>query len=722
MIPRIIARSSGRARPVSRLAGAVIAVIALVGSLVVANPAIAAVPVAQNAQPASQIVDTGIVKAAPVVGFNAENIISDALFYDNAAMTAAEIQAFLDARIGTCNNGKCLNVLNAGISSRGEVRSQSTGNLICSAIQGGTMKVSELIYRVQVACGISAKVILVTLQKEQGLTTSKAPSDWNLSAAMGASCPDTAPCDPAFAGVGPQILKGTQQLMTYKAARFGKQPGVNFIGYSPNASCGGTNLNIQNYATAALYTYTPYQPNGAALAAGFGLGDACSAYGNRNFYNYYTQWFGSTEGRSTIDDPIGNLEILSVGPGTFRVAGWTIDPNAPAVSTQVHVYVGTTGTPIVANGARSDVAAAYPGAGAAHGFDVQIPATGETPVNVCVYAINLGAGDHTKLGCKTLDAMTGVPVGQIDSLVIVPGGVAVTGWAIDPDTSSPIEVHFYFDGYGVPVRADGARPDLVPHYPSYGANHGFSGTIRVTPGTYTLCAYAVNVGGGSTTTLNCRPVMIPGPPDTGRTPVGRLDSFVVSGNSLAVSGWVLDPDVVSPIQVHAYVRGTGIALMADALRGDIGNAYPGYGSNHGFATTLTLPAGTSDVCLYGINASGPHLQLGCRSVTVKPPASPVGRFDALTAVPGGAAFAGWALDPDTADSISIDVYVDGVKTTYTAGRQRADVGQVYPSNGAAHGFDETVMLPPGAHRICIWALDSDNGVNISLGCRDVNVG
>ncbi|MCT9002787.1 hypothetical protein [Microbacterium memoriense] len=312
MIPRIIARSSGRARPVSRLAGTVIAVIALVGSLAIATPAAAAVAVEQNAQQASQIVDAGIVKAAPVVGFNAENIISDALFYDNTAMTAAEIQAFLDARIGTCNNGKCLNVLNAGISSRGEVRSQSTGNLICSAIQGGTMKVSELIYRVQVACGISAKVILVTLQKEQGLTTSKAPSDWNLSAAMGASCPDTAPCDPAFAGVGPQILKGTQQLMTYKAANFAKQPGRNYVAYSPNASCGGTTLNIQNYATAALYNYTPYQPNGAALAAGFGLGDGCSAYGNRNFYNYYTQWFG---GVTIVDGG-----VYSVGPDIFLVA------------------------------------------------------------------------------------------------------------------------------------------------------------------------------------------------------------------------------------------------------------------------------------------------------------------------------------------------------------------------------------------------------------------
>src|SRR5699024_261440 len=40
----------------------------------------------------------------------------------------------------------------------------------------------------------------------------------------------------------------------------------------------------------------PYQPNRAALNAGYGTGDGCSAYGNRNFYNYFTDWFGSTQG------------------------------------------------------------------------------------------------------------------------------------------------------------------------------------------------------------------------------------------------------------------------------------------------------------------------------------------------------------------------------------------------------------------------------------------
>jgi hypothetical protein len=32
----------------------------------------------------------------------------------------------------------------------------------------------------------------------------------------------------------------------------------------------------------------------AAINAGYGSGDGCSAYGNRNFWLYYTDWFGST--------------------------------------------------------------------------------------------------------------------------------------------------------------------------------------------------------------------------------------------------------------------------------------------------------------------------------------------------------------------------------------------------------------------------------------------
>ena len=250
--------------------------------------------------------------AATASDFNAGDIISDSLFYDASAMTSAQIQDFLDKKIGTCSSSDCINILRTSISSRSARVSDSTGNVVCKAFTGGTnLRVSEVIYRAQVACGISAKVILATLQKEQGLVTSKNPSDYNLNYAMGQACPDTAPCDPAFKGIGVQILAGATQLKTYKAAKFGRQPGTHNIQYSPTSSCGTKSVTIKNYGTAALYNYTPYTPNAAALSNLYGSGNSCSSYGNRNFWRDYTDWFGSTHSNSvTTIDKVSHLVAL----------------------------------------------------------------------------------------------------------------------------------------------------------------------------------------------------------------------------------------------------------------------------------------------------------------------------------------------------------------------------------------------------------------------------
>ena len=314
------ARRSMLSRPHESGAPSVIrAVVALVAAAIL----VVSGTVSATAAP----VGAGIQPKTAVAGFSAANIMSDATFYDGKAMTAAEIQSFLDKRIsGPCRNGKCLNVTKTGISSKPAVTSQKTGNLVCSAFAGGTLSVAEIIYRTQVACGISAKVILVMLQKEQGLVTSTAPSDWNLRAAMGAYCPDTAPCDPSFAGVGPQIYAGVKQLKMYKAGNFAMQPGSNYITYHPDTSrgCGGSTVNVANYATAALYNYTPYQPNAAAIRAGYGEGDRCSSYGNRNFYSYYTDWFGSTQGGgapavAACAQPLASQ--VKVAAGSYVVSG-----------------------------------------------------------------------------------------------------------------------------------------------------------------------------------------------------------------------------------------------------------------------------------------------------------------------------------------------------------------------------------------------------------------
>ncbi len=212
-------------------------------------------------------------------------------------MSESDIQVFLDSKIGACQNGLCLNVL------RQDTYSIPQDRTICSEYVGASNElVSRIIYKVQAACKISAKVLLVTLQKEMGLITSKAPSQWSLNHAMGYACPDTAPCNSDKAGFFNQLYSAAWQFKRYSTPTpWGNfQPGIRAIAYSPNSSCGSSQVNILNNATAALYNYTPYQPNAAALANLSGTGDSCSSYGNRNFWVFYTSWF-SSQGSQAID-------------------------------------------------------------------------------------------------------------------------------------------------------------------------------------------------------------------------------------------------------------------------------------------------------------------------------------------------------------------------------------------------------------------------------------
>lgn len=233
-------------------------------------------------------------ESVDLTGFDPGTLISDEDFYDADAMTADDIQRFLDEQVGRCANDSCLARLRMPVESRGPVISEATGETVCEGFDGGDLTAAEIIDRVQRACGISAKVLLVTLQKEQSLISgrvARAPGAEELGAAMGARCPDDAPCDPGAAGFADQVAQGATDLKSYSASDFMRQPGTHYIAYSPDPACGGTDVTITNEATAALYNYTPYQPNPAALAARWGTGDGCSAYGNRNFALYWALWF-----------------------------------------------------------------------------------------------------------------------------------------------------------------------------------------------------------------------------------------------------------------------------------------------------------------------------------------------------------------------------------------------------------------------------------------------
>ncbi|MBH0129629.1 cell wall-binding repeat-containing protein [Salinibacterium sp. NK8237] len=285
------------------------------------------------------VLATGVVVSGPTLSasaisgsdFDPGNIISDEQFYDGSAMTESEIQAFLNANSGA------LKTLRQDVETRAKETSQTTGNLICEEIKGGSnLLASTIIYRAQVACGISAKVILVTLQKEQGLITNSNPSSWNINNALGYGCPDDTGCSEEAQGFGFQVFTGTRQFKAYKAANFAKQPGTFSIAYYPGSNtCGSKTVKISNYATAALYNYTPYVPNAAALANLGGVGDKCSSYGNRNFWYYYYSWFGNPT------DVTPDVSVSRVSGGDRFVVSAALSAKAYPDSGIDRVYVAT---------------------------------------------------------------------------------------------------------------------------------------------------------------------------------------------------------------------------------------------------------------------------------------------------------------------------------------------------------------------------------------------
>ncbi|MFE1645664.1 hypothetical protein ACFM35_08825 [Microbacterium sp. P01] len=257
-------------------------------------------------------VATDIVKTADLSKFQAGNIISDAVFFNSSTMSAEQIQAFLQARVPSCQSGyTCL-------KDWYDTSRTTTPDAMCGAYSGGTReRASTIIYKVAQACGINPQVLIATLQKEQSLITDANPSSLQYKIAMGQGCPDTAACDSRYFGFFNQVYgaawqfkryanpPGTSQYFTWYA------PGKTWnIRWSPNAACGSSPVYIQNQATANLYYYTPYQPNASAIRAGYGIGDACGAYGNRNFYQYFTDWFGSGQGEL--------LEVLQVSGTSER--------------------------------------------------------------------------------------------------------------------------------------------------------------------------------------------------------------------------------------------------------------------------------------------------------------------------------------------------------------------------------------------------------------------
>lgn len=292
--------------------------------------------------------------------FNPGRIIDDFVFENKSSMSVQDIQNFLNAKVPSCDTNGTKTYSYFYDSGTGRVSGSSSdghdtwvttsraifgqrydtyystdiaaGPLVClksyventttyqnnlhgASVSGG-ISAAQIIWNAAQAYNISPKVLIVTLQKEQGLVTDDWPWENQFQEAMGYMCPDTPQgCNSTYAGFYTQVTDAAWQFRYY--LEHNGSPGNFWVGnyyipYNPNSGCGGTVVNIQNGATAALYDYTPYQPNSGALA---GLSDSspggsasCGAYGNRNFWWYFNTWFGSTYSNDTYTPhPNGTL-------------------------------------------------------------------------------------------------------------------------------------------------------------------------------------------------------------------------------------------------------------------------------------------------------------------------------------------------------------------------------------------------------------------------------
>jgi hypothetical protein len=676
-----------------KFASILVALAACVGSLLVGAPA---------------------AQALSGSSFDPGNIISDATFTATGTMNEAQIQAFLVANEPSCS-GSVACMRNYTVTTQS--RAASTGGQ-CSAYAGAANEpASRVIYKISQACKVNPQVLLVLLQKEEGLITSGAPTAGMYKIAAGYGCPDTAACDTSYYGFYNQLYWATWQFREYMMdpSYWHYKIGNVAIQWSPNAACGSSVVNISNQATAALYNYTPYQPNAAALANLSGLGNSCSSYGNRNFWVYFNNWFGSPVGPV---NPIGNIDALEAVPGGVHVRGWVYDPNSTA-SIEVDIYANSNGYSFQAADNRPDLVAAFGPIGSAHGFDVTIPVTSSAPQNVCVYGINVGLGGNALVKCVTVPGQSGPPFGSVDSLTAAAGNLNVSGWAIDPDSAAPVTGQLSIDGAMTPFTADQSRPDVAAVYPGYGSAHGYSLSAKLSPGTHNICVYGSNIAGpGGTTSLGCQAVTV-----TTGLPIGSIDSVTATPGHFSVAGWAIDPDTISPVQVHVYVDSAGVALTANGSRPDVGNVFRGYGDNHGYSASVLTTPGQHQVCLFAIDSTdaSTHTTLGCRTMTAMS-GSPWGFVDSITGTAGGYSYSGWAIDPDTAQPISVRVTVDGASTSVVAGGSRPDVGAVYPVYGSQHGFSATVSASAGSHNVCVYGVNVNAGSDTLLGCKVLAAG
>jgi peptidoglycan hydrolase-like protein with peptidoglycan-binding domain len=315
--------------------------------------------------------------------------------------------------------------------------------------------------------------------------------------------------------------------------------------------------------------------------------------------------------------PVGVLDPLRRDARGVVVTGWALDPD---VEDPVAVAVSVDGAPnrtLLATRTRTELVASYPAQGSTHGFGfvLDLPAGSHS---VCVSVPNAAetAGTDRVLPCRSVNVQHDASALALTARTLPGGKVVVRGDAYDPDSSGPVTVALLVDGKAVrTTTANLTSATAGARWPWYGSAHGFTLAATPKPGTRRLCVVATNATGtvGADSTRSCRTVVV-------SAAVGNATKWSLSGRTLTVRGWAIDPDSTRSTLASLRVDGRiVVTATANRYRTWLSTTMPGYGRYHGLTLTRSLSRGKHTVCLVAWNLKGTPgwgRNVSCRTVWV----------------------------------------------------------------------------------------------------------
>lgn len=451
--------------------------------------------------------------------------------------------------------------------------------------------------------------------------------------------------------------------------------------------------------------------------------------------------------RYSVDSAPANGTTYHSTSDIIHVSGWALTTygNGSGV-TCVNLCVNGKDVHNCSRSQRDDVANVYPDyPNANSGFSCDVSAgilnPGANTISLRAYATNVNQNDILigDFGECTVYYNPDYNLdGCIDSAEGGKGSVTVSGWALDKDNDSSIDVHVYIGGEagsGAPVygiRADKERKDIGEIF-GKGDYHGFSSTIPTDrTGQQTLYFYAIDPSGVGSKLLGSKTVTI----QEDKSPIGVIDNAIGETDSVTVSGWAYDADDTSkPVWIHIYAGGPAGSgtfvgnILADKEHGGLKNEECGV--YHGYLETIsTNLTGTQTLYFYAIGLNGGNNgDLGSKTVNIKQGKSPQGSFDTARGGKGSVLVDGWAFDEDdTSKALDIHVYIGDEAGSgapgyvISADKERTDVGSIY-NVGDYHGYNtEITTSMRGTQEVYVYAIDAgSNQPNVLLGHKTVTI-